>query len=103
MTNINHSNIEKLPGVQVDDITDLVEWFIEHLSVDPITCQQYTSDQIVTLMCKLPDTTWIKTEHSRLYMECCLLRETISDLRLDAIQHTNSIREIASICRDAGL
>lgn len=99
----NNTNIEKLPDVIVEDITELVEWYIEHLSFDPVSNQQYTPEQITAVMCRHAIVEWEKDDFLCLHMECCLLRETISDLRLDAIQQTNSIKEIATICRDTGV
>lgn len=93
-------------GVIVEDITPLVEWYKENLSLHPVTNQQYTYDDITAIICQFPQAEWNMTQQSRLYMECCLQREIISDMRLDAIQYSNAINDIESIvklARDSGV
>lgn len=98
----NNTNIEKLPGVIVEDITDLVNDYHTGCGINPITRAPFTHEQITRIMCKHTKFAWNNTGYFQT-MTIYLLEDIISDLRLDAIQQTNSIREIATICRDTGV
>ena len=115
------NQIDKLPGVIVEDITDTVEHYLTNLRTNPITNQHYTCDDITGIMCKFPELGWDLNADVHIdLMEIYLLKEIISDMRLDAIQYKlafndiesvsntdvsgdNKVSLIAKICRDSGV
>jgi len=84
-------------GILVEDITKTVELLQSKIGLNPVTNTRWTIEQIAHIVCKLPDIDWSNYAGSTFCrMECELLKELISDMRLDAIQYQNALNDIAS-------
>lgn len=93
------NNIEKLPGVIVEDITELVNSYCVRLNVHPITHTKYVPDHIAAILVNHPGEMWEDDTNGQvLFMETLLLKDIITDMRLDAIQHINALKDIINIC-----
>ena len=85
-------------GIKVEDITGLVEFYRANMSVNPITNDAYSYEAIVQIMCKTPERHWDDwKQHWYNTMEILLLKDIISDMRLDAIQYQNALNDIESV------